>query len=241
VLDLDLDYDLIGNLKTRTEKLERKKETFNYDEINRLTASVSVESGRSEYRYEAAGRIKYKGGVDDYSYVYTDSTFSSRCETGFPPAVGKPFHAVKSAIQGSYDDDYCYDLDRNLISSSAGRFDYTSDNHLKLLYLDEQKWARFDYGPSGDRFRQFSRVGSASEETLYIGLFEKVIDYSSAANFDVLSSDKFSGFERFTRSRNYLVNDSGVFGVVETDDTLANTQMYAPVPIDRAGMADYQR
>jgi hypothetical protein len=70
---------------------------------------------------------------------------------------------------------------------------------------------------------------------------EGKIDYSSAANFDVLFSDKFSGFERFTRSRNYLVNDSGVFGVVETDDTLANTQMYAPVPIDRAGMADYQR
>ena len=87
--------------------------------------------------------------------MYTDSTFSSRCETCFPPAVGKPFHAVKSASHGSYDDDYCYGLDGSLISSSVWHFDYPSDNHLKLLYLDEQKWARFDYGPSGNRFRQF--------------------------------------------------------------------------------------
>jgi YD repeat-containing protein len=121
------------------KNLKKRKETFNYDEINRLTASGSVESGRSEYRYDQAGRIKYKGGVGDYSYVYTDRTFSSRCETRFPPAVGKLFHAVKNASHGSYDDDYCYDLDGNLISSSAGHFDYTSDNHLKLLYLDEQK------------------------------------------------------------------------------------------------------
>jgi YD repeat-containing protein len=220
ILDLELGYDPVGNLKTRTEKVDRKRETFEYDEINRLVAWVSVDNGRSEYRYDAAGRITYKAGVGDYHYAnrvgVTDSSF------------GVPFHAVSRTNYGQYEQHYRYDLDGNLISSREGHFDYTSDNHLKLLYLDEQKWMRFDYGPSGDRFRQFSRIGGASEETLYLGLFEKVIDYSLSANFDVLFPDKFSGFERFTRSRNYLVNSSGVFGVVETDDTLANTELFAP-------------
>jgi hypothetical protein len=55
-----------------------------------------------------------------------------------------------------------------------------------------------------------------------------VIDYSLSVNSDVLSPNKFGGFERFVRGRNYLVNNSGVFGMVETDDTLANTLLQAP-------------
>ncbi len=114
-----------------------------------------------------------------------------------------------------------------MTSSREGHFDYTSDNHLQLLYLDEQKWARFDYGPDGNRFRQFSRTGVATEETLYVGLFERVVDYALFANSDIMHPDKFSGFERLTRSRSYLVNPTGVFALVETDDTLANSRLWS--------------
>src|SRR5262249_48256218 len=80
----------------------------------------------------------------------------------------------------------------------------------------------------GDRFRQFSRIGNASVQTLYIGLYEKVTEYSLSVNSDYLHPSKFSGFGRLTRSRNYLANGSGVFAVVETDDTYSNTDLLRP-------------
>src|SRR5205085_2444786 len=120
---------------------------------------------------------------------------------------------------------YKYDLNGNMISSAAGHFEYTSDNHLRLLYLDQAKWSKFDYGPSGRRFRQFSRNATRSEETVYVGLFEKIVDYSIFGNINYLSLSKQAGFGRFSRSRHYLVNSSGVFAFIETDETYANSQI----------------
>jgi RHS repeat-associated protein len=45
---------------------------------------------------------------------------------------------------------------------------------------------------------------------------------------DYLHSSKFSQFARLVRGRNYIKNSSGVFAVVETDDTYANTELFHP-------------
>jgi RHS repeat-associated protein len=217
-LDLMLEYDLAGNLKSRKEAVEGKNERFEYDQINRLVAQVSAGSGRSEYRYDAAGRMTFKSDVGDYHYGV-----QGEAGHGTDPI---PFHAV-TATSGN-ETPYKHDLNGNLVSWRAGHFDYTADNHARLMYLDEARWSRFDYGPSGNRFRQFLRDGTLSEETLYAGLYEKITDYSPYLNFDVIRSERFSGFERLTRGRNYLVNGSGVFAFVETDDMLSNTQFFEP-------------
>ncbi len=219
VLDISFTYDLLGNLKTRNERVEGKHESFDYDNINRIAAFVDLNSGRTAvYRYDGAGRINYKSDIGYYKYAYDGRENYDWCERH--SQTGRPFHAVKSTNYGRHKQSYCYDLNGNMISSAEGSFDFTADNNLKSLYFDEQRWSRFDYGLNGDRFRQFSRIGNASEETLYLGLFEKVVDYSG-----VLSPD---GFERFSRSRSYLVNGSGVFGVVETDDTYASNRLGVP-------------
>jgi YD repeat-containing protein len=72
ILNLALEYDLIGNLKSRLETIGRKKETFEYDEINRLVAMVSTSSGLTKYKYDTAGRLIFKSGVGVYHYADSD-------------------------------------------------------------------------------------------------------------------------------------------------------------------------
>ncbi|MBV9825349.1 MAG: hypothetical protein JO001_06720, partial [Alphaproteobacteria bacterium] len=218
IMDLSLDFDLIGNMRNREEAVEHKKESFEYDDLNRLVALVSVEVGRSEYKYDAAGRFTYKAGTGDYHYAQNSATTGGEF---------RPFHGVIETTYKKVWSHYRYDLNGNMISTPHGHLDYTADNRVKLIYLDEAKWSRFDYGPSGDRFRKFSRLNGASEETLYVGLYERVIDYALSANADYLHSSRFSGFERLTRSRNYIRSGSGIVAVVETDDTYANTELYS--------------
>ncbi|MHC6157517.1 RHS repeat-associated core domain-containing protein [Bradyrhizobium elkanii] len=220
VMDLALDFDLIGNLTERDEAVEQKKETFDYDGLNRLIAVVSADNGKSSYTYDAAGRFKFKAGLGDYQYAKYPGTIQ---KDGF-----HPFHGVEETGEGRNSHAYRYDLNGNMISMPQGHLDYTSDNRVKLIYLQEAKWSRFDYGPSGDRFRQFARKGAVSQETLYVGLFERITDYSLSRNADYLRPSKFSGFGGITRSRNYISNGSGVFAVVETDETYANTELFEP-------------
>jgi RHS repeat-associated protein len=224
VIDLRLDYDLIGNLKSRREIVDRKSETFSYDRLNRLAGEVSSYNGNATYTYDAAGRFTFKTGVGHYEYAKHPGEIDG--------SYFKPFHGLVGTDQGRFAK---YDLDGNLVSAPEGHFEYTADNQVALVYLDQAKWSRFDYGPSGDRFRQFSSIGKASEETLYLGLYEKIIEYSLSVNSDYLRPSKFSGFGRLTRSRNYLVNPSGVFAFVETDDTYSNARLFFPKnnPLDR--------
>ncbi|WP_429924102.1 eCIS core domain-containing protein [Agrobacterium vitis] len=220
IVDLTLTYDLIGNLEARDETVDRKKETFQYDVLNRLTVFGNSDGRKSEYRYDAAGRFTFKAGIGDYHYA---------------PETGKidgeyfnPFHAVIGTNYGKYKEIYKYDLNGNMVSAPEGHLDYTADNQVKLIYLHEAKWTRFDYGPAGSRFRQFSRIGSASQQIIYSGLYERVINYALSVNDNFLHPSKYSGFGRLTRSRNYLANSSGVFAVVETDDTYSNTELFKP-------------
>ena len=223
ILDLAVDYDLLGNLKSRNEAVERKKESFGYDALNRLVTLISVDTGRSDYRYDAAGRFTYKAGIGDYHYADHPGQIDG--------GEFKPFHGVLGTNYGKWAGKYRYDLNGNMISAPQGHLDYTADDKLKLIYLDQAHWARFDYGPGGDRFRQFSRLNDASEETLYLGLSEKVIDYALSTNSDFAHPAKFGGFDRLTRSRNYIANGSGVFAVVETDDSYANNFLVNPVGV----------
>ena len=118
-----------------------------------------------------------------------------------------------STTHGDHERCYKYDLNGNLISGLGSDLEYTADNQVKLLYVQDEKWSKFDYAPGGNRFRQFARNGPKTEETFYVGLFEKVISYSAPANSVAPYSIKFNGFGKFTRSRNYIANSSGIFAV----------------------------
>jgi YD repeat-containing protein len=216
VVDLSLEYDLIGNLSSRSEVIEHKKEIFSYDELNRLHTFNGGDGPQQTYRYDPAGRIKFKSGVG--SYYYAD-------EAGNEAELAqKPFHAVLRTSDGANATDYGYDQNGNLVSWAEGRFEYTSDNRLRLYHINDQLWSRFDYGPNGDRFRQYARNGVDSIETLYIGLFERRVDQTlhEKAQFPYSAIDTVG---RYVRNRHYLINSSGVFAVVETDNAFSDLQI----------------
>lgn len=212
VLDLTVKYDLVGNLKSRKEVVASKSETFEYDALNRLEWRVDTDGEKSNFKYDAAGRITYKTGMGHYHYYDRPSETQE--------VYAKPFHAVLSTSSGWSARNYEYDQNGNMMSSPEGHLDYTSDNHVKRIYLNDSKWSSFDYGPSGGRFRQLSQIDKATQETLYVGLYERLVDYTySLERSDFLHPTKINRFERLVRSRNYLTNGASVFGFVQADET----------------------
>lgn len=209
VLDLSLKYDLVGNLTSRTEKTGTRpgkpiSEAFTYDALDRLTGMSKPNGSAERYAFDAAGRITFKSGVGDYSYA-PPVTIALAAED--PDA--KPFHAVLETKSGSTRDRYGYDLNGNMVRGPTGTFEYTSDNKMKLLFADQARWTRFDYAPSGARYRQFARTGIKAVETLYLGSYERVTEYVGPL------TDARRG--KLTRHRIYLSNGDGVFATIETN------------------------
>jgi RHS repeat-associated protein len=207
VLGLTLDYDLVGNLHHRSETVERKHETFEYDELDRLKKMTDSRRAVWNYKFDAAGRLTYKEGVG--SYVYAQQQGENDQQNP------RPFHAVLRIDSDGGDHNFRYDLNGNMVGSPQGHFEYTTDNRVGLIYAEQDSWTRFDYGPNGDRFRQFVRSSATSTETLYVGAYERVIEYRPS-----VVDQKFG---RLTRNRHYLSNSTGVFAVVEMDAQYANS------------------
>ncbi len=208
VLDLTLKYDLVGNLTSRQEKTGTRpgqpiSEAFTYDALDRLTGMSRPNGSAERYAFDAAGRITFKSGVGDYSYAPPVTIALA----GEDPNA-KPFHAVLQTKSGSTRDNYGYDLNGNMVRSPTGTFEYTSDNRMNLLFADQARWARFDYAPSGARYRQFARTGIEAVETLYLGSYERVTEYVGPL------TDARRG--KLTRHRIYLSNGDGVFATIET-------------------------
>ncbi len=173
--ELDLDFDLLGNLKSRVDLGGDKniEDTFDYDHLNRLdthkataTDENSVETRTSlTLQYDYAGNIAYKSDVGTYAYG----------ENGAGP------HAVTSAGPVEYD----YDANGNMISDGTLRhIEYASfDKPTKITTpLHETK---FQYGPGRSRYRRtdtnISEGSAWTSETLYLGNVE-IITRSDGEN-----------------------------------------------------------
>ncbi|MER9243477.1 RHS repeat-associated core domain-containing protein [Mesorhizobium sp. M0633] len=207
VLDLTLKYDLVGNLTSRKEATGVHpgtpiSETFEYDALDRLVVMSRSNGARERYAFDAAGRITFKSGVGDYSYAPPITPALA----GEDPDA-KPFHAVQATKSGGTRDTYGYDLNGNMVRGPTGTFEYTSDNSMKLLFANQARWVRFDYGPTGPRYRQFARTGIEATETLYLGAYERETEYIGPL------TDARRG--KLTRHRHYLSNSGGIFATVE--------------------------
>ncbi|MBA4232443.1 MAG: hypothetical protein C0465_17740 [Ralstonia sp.] len=207
VLDLDLKYDLVGSLERRHEKVVGNEEWFKYDNLDRLTQWRRNNGDVFDYQFDAAGRIIKKSGIGSYEYPKLDASGTS--------PLG-PHHAVAKTRIGKQLAQYTYDENANLTSGPTGSFEYTSDNRLKLLVANQFNWARFDYAPSGDRYRQSDRTSGMLVETLYLGAYERVTEHTGRPAMGKLG--------KLVRHRYYLLNASGVFATYE-----ANTE-YVDVP-----------
>ena len=192
IQDLVLTYDLAGDLKTQTDHVSSTQDSFDYDDLQQL-ARWNGAGGSQLFHYDPAGRMTLK--ADSHDFSYGDGT----------PA--HPFHGPSS-----YKDRlsrqllYSYDDNGNRKRGPDGVLSYTPENKVQQVFIDNAHWSDFEYAANGARFRKMENRALSVIETIYVGLYERSID-------------RFPGLgpNRFEHDRNYLVNQTGVFAVVELD------------------------
>ncbi len=111
IQNLAYQFDTLGNLLSRTDNVQAIAESFQYDALNRVTAStVSV-------AYDGLGNITSKSDVGGYSYGA-----GSGCASGFAGP-----HAV-SSVNGSLVASYCYDHNGSLTQGNGRTVAWTPFN-----------------------------------------------------------------------------------------------------------------
>jgi RHS repeat-associated protein len=198
-----LDFDVVGNLTKRDERVERTTEAFQYDVLDRLVQMARPSGAPQRYAFLDDGRFASKSDVGSYAYSAVAITASDEEPTA------KPFHAVLSTTINNKTSTYTYDPNGNLTRTPRATFEYTADNRMNLLFADQFRWSRFDYAPSGNRYRQFARIGIEATENLYIGSYERITEFAGPLTGARLG--------RLVRHRHTLSNGSGVFATVEVN------------------------
>ncbi|GAB2563293.1 hypothetical protein GCM10027190_11150 [Spirosoma areae] len=194
ILDLKLEYDAVGSLLKRQELVQNITETFTYDPLDRLKSATRLGSAMVGYEYDAAGRFKKRAGSIEYIY-----------QSNAPGGAWQPYHAVLETKNGPVTRTYDYDSNGNRKSGNGRAINYTPDNLVWKISNDDSHWIQFDYGPSGDRYRQLARDGEQLQKIIYVGPFEQVRTYEVSDLTQPLT----------TQLNYYLVNGDGVFAIVE--------------------------
>ena len=202
-LDLTLQYDPTGNLLHRGEATQHKSENFVYDKLDRLRTLTRAGQPGDRYDYDAVGRVTYKSGLGAFHYANGALNKDPACQSA-PVAA----HAVIATEedQGSY----AYDCHGNMVRNGTDIYTYSSNNRLTRVEHDPaanaDQWVQFEYGPSGERYREVDKHGWLQVEKLSIGAYERVTEFDFGAN---------SNTPRFVRHRWFLGVGGSTFAVVE--------------------------
>ena len=208
--NLHYEYSPSGNVTARENTIVSQRETFSYDNLDRLTGYSLNGAPRQTVAYNALGNLTSKTGVGTYAYGGT-----------------RP-HAVTST-SGAVTATYHYDANGNMTQRGATAFTWSADN--KPLTINQgTDQLTFKYGPGGNRYKQFAQIAGQGITTHYIGgLMEAVggngvVQYrhSIVAGGDVIAqhtrdSDTVGGNPRTTYTERDLL---GSIGLV-TDGTAA--------------------
>jgi len=103
IQNLAYQFDTLGNLLSRTDSIQAIQETFQYDTLNRVTASTVRPTGSGSggttvsVAYDALGNITSKSDIGAYTYGP-----GTACANAFAGP-----HAV-SAVAGTKNANYCY-------------------------------------------------------------------------------------------------------------------------------------
>jgi RHS repeat-associated protein len=185
-------WDTMGNLSDRTDLLMKRSESFGYDSLNRLTGSTATSLAGAptttvpppaSFGYNTKGNLLSKPGA-----ILTYG--------------GTRPHAVSSATIKGASRDYTYDAAGYITSDGKRTYTWASFGQLATLdyatapalqdfygtqiYAASQVTTNFTFDAGGNRVTQSktrtSLDGSAkSEQTFYLGAYEREIHQSRAA------------------------------------------------------------
>ncbi|MGD9108231.1 MAG: RHS repeat-associated core domain-containing protein [Gammaproteobacteria bacterium] len=163
VQNLQYSYDSLGNVQTRDNNVTKAAESFNYDNLNRLTAWNANGKTQTSYKYDDLGNLTYKSDVGTYTYG---------------DGKGNLPHAVTSikSIQGSVYN-YKYDNNGNQIEGQVKglyrAITYTSfDKPNQLLDKYYNSTVTYVYDPDRARFARLYKSGNITTNTYFLGDYQ---------------------------------------------------------------------
>ena len=232
---LGYSWDVLGNLTTRTDTTGARNltETFEYDNLNRLTSSQVGTGTAQTVSYDALGNITNKSDVGNYSY-------------------GTRPHAVTQA--GS--DTYTYDANGNQLTGAGRTLTYTAFNKVASVTKGNHK-VTFAYGPERARHKRTDKddkgtmvsTDDAVTTTLYVGNVEKVIAPDGTYQYRrtlaggvALIIDEYAASHSETgTATKYLLRDhlGSVSTLVDALGAMVQTMSYDPWG-QRRNAADWQ-
>jgi RHS repeat-associated protein len=183
-------YDSLGNLLTRSQLVANAgavlKDTFTYDNLNRLK-TTQVNSGTVQTMgYDELGNIGTKPSVGSYSYN------PSGASSVRPHAVS----SITGTVAGLTNPSFTYDQNGNLRYGLNRAFQWSAANYP--VKIDEEtdgtlasvvERTEFTYGPDRQRTKQIVRAMSGQTEgaikrtVYYGGSIEKEIDVAQGKTF----------------------------------------------------------
>ncbi|MCD4746096.1 MAG: hypothetical protein K8R58_07340, partial [Bacteroidales bacterium] len=150
IQNMNYQWDVLGNLSEREDENKFLKETFRYDNLNRLYQIELNGNLVSEIDFNEIGNITDKTGVGNYTYDET---------SGIRP------HAVKN-ITG----------DLNGINQTDQQIDYTSFDKVCRI-IEDTDTLDMIYGIGHSRIKQKIHSGNSFKIKTYIGgVYEKIQD-----------------------------------------------------------------
>ncbi|MEZ5897868.1 MAG: RHS repeat-associated core domain-containing protein [Hyphomicrobiaceae bacterium] len=150
--NLNYGFDLVGNLTSRNDANQGLTESLTYDNLYRLTQSTVTGAPTLTMTYNAYGNIISRSDVSSYTYH------------------ASKIHAVTAA--GGFS--YVYDANGNITTRNGSTVTWFANNKPQSIAGNGQT-STFEYGPSGQYWKQTATYSNGPETTLYIGgLLEKV-------------------------------------------------------------------
>jgi len=147
VQSLSFQYDVLGNLRSRTDATQNLTESFGYDALNRLISASIPDVATKTVQYDTIGNVIQKSDVG--TYVYN------------PAGAAQP-HAVQS-VSGALNATYAYDANGNMLSGAGRTVTWTSFNMPEAIARGATTLT-FAYDTEHRRTRQVDPDGT----TLYL-------------------------------------------------------------------------
>ncbi len=161
VQDLQMHYDVLGNLIEKTNFRQETIETYCYDDLNRLVGTaIGGACGTDLYHYDSFGNITKKEAVADYQY-------------GSGNVTGTANDAGPHAVTRADGINYYYDDNGNMTSDDNGRaLSYTVFDKAYQISKGADINIAFRYGPDRARYRRVDTKAGVTATTHYVGNVE---------------------------------------------------------------------
>lgn len=192
--------DANGNLVRRTDTAAGSVETFEYDEVDRLTRAVT--DGKAvTATYDLGGRFTSKSDVGSYEYGCAGAPTNGVCRIIKSGAT----EAIKYNDRGNAVTTHDYAVEYDASGRTRRLSRVTAAGPAPLLYSE------FGYGPNGQRV--FTRERGCADATCVLYRVKETLHLGIADQISVMR-----GKSRISVDRYYIAADNGAFLSVDFVD-----------------------